>query len=138
MRQQRRSCQSAFDGTRRRWSLDHVLAGAAGKLGPHMANHLEALWDVLQLLADIFAELLQCAAAVRATVVPRDVRYYFALEMRGQGLALGPRLGSCLRISRAGSRFRRCLRGLQFFQFQFELFQLNRDLLALASEDRSP
>ena len=70
--------------------------------------------------------------------MPRDVRYYFALKMRGQGLALGPRLGSCLRISRVGSRFRRCLRGLQFFQFQFELFQLNRDLLALASEYRSP
>jgi hypothetical protein len=58
--------------------------------------------------------------------------------MRRQGLALGPRLGRRFGANPVSDRFRRSLRGLQFFQFQFELLQLNDDLLALLTEDGAP
>ncbi len=94
MRQQRRPGQSALDGPRRGRSLDHhALAGRAGELGPHVANHLEALRDVLQLLAHVFAELLQRSAAIRAALVFGSMCDGLARQMRRQGLALGPRLG---------------------------------------------
>ena len=103
-----------------------------------MANHLEALGNVLQLLAHVFAELLQRSAAIRAAVVFGSVRDGLARQMRRQGLALGPRLWRRFGANRVCSRIRRGLRGLQFFQFQFELFQLDDDLLALLTEDRAP
>lgn len=57
MRQQRRTGQSTFDGPRRRRSFDDALAVVAGKLGAHVADHLEGRRNALQLLADILAEL---------------------------------------------------------------------------------
>ena len=110
----------------------------AGELGPHMANHLEALGNVLQLLAHIFAEVLQCAAAIRAALVLGSMSYRFAREMRGQRLAPGPRRRRNFGANRIGGRFRRCLRGLQLFQFKFKLLQLNDDLLTLPAKDRTP
>jgi len=51
--------------------------------------------------------------------------------MRGQGLAPGPHLGRDFWTSGVSNRFRRSLRGLQFFQFQLELFQLDDNLLCV-------
>jgi hypothetical protein len=103
-----------------------------------MANYLKALGDVLQLLAHIFAELLQCTAAIRAARVLGSMGYGFAPKMLGQRLTPGTRRGRRFGARRIGSRFRRRLRGLQLFQFQFELLQLDDDLLALAPKDRAP
>jgi hypothetical protein len=55
MGQQAGSGKSAVDRPARRRGLhNHVAAGAA-HLGTHMADDLEAGWDILQHLGDIFA-----------------------------------------------------------------------------------
>ena len=133
MRQSAGPANAALDGPRRRWSFDYALAGRASELGPHMANHLEALWHVLQLLAHILAEVLsappqsgqQSCAGVCVTSSRR--------RCSGSGLRRG-RAPALLQGEQHRHRFRRCLRGLQLFQFQFELLQLNDDLLALLAE----
>jgi hypothetical protein len=86
-----------------------------------MANHLEALGNVLQLLARVFAELLQKSAAIRAASMFGSVRDGLARQMRRQGLALGPPLGRRFGPNPVSNRFRRSLCSLQLFQFQFEL-----------------
>ena len=63
--------------------------GPAGELRPHVANDLEALGNVLQLLGDIFAELAQLAAAVGAAVPVKSVPDNFTRQMPGQRLAPG-------------------------------------------------
>src|SRR5258707_15514944 len=50
MCQQSRSGEATLDHARWRRRFDHTLAPGAGKLRPHMANHLEVRWDVLQYL----------------------------------------------------------------------------------------
>ena len=64
--QQPRSGKATLDRTGWRGRFNHALTAAAGELRPHVANDLEAIGDVLQLLGDIFAELAQLAAAVGA------------------------------------------------------------------------
>src|ERR1700730_5506182 len=134
MGQQSRSGEATLDGARwsRRW--DNALAPGAGKLRPHMANHLEVSWDVLQYLGYILAEVTQCFTAIGAAVLFWMMGYDFAGKMRGKRLAGGPglRLGLCC------GRFYACfsggLRSLQLFQAQFELFELDGDLLAPGPE----
>ena len=55
--QQPRSSKAALNRTRWRGRFNHALTAAACELRPHVANDLEAIRDVLQLLGDIFAEL---------------------------------------------------------------------------------
>ena len=86
MRQQRRSGQSAINRPRRHRSFDHALARRASKLGPHMVDNLEAIWNVLQLLAYILVEVLQCAAAIRAARMLGSMSYSVELEMLGRRL----------------------------------------------------
>ena len=59
--------QAALDQSRRRGRLDdHVLAGAAGVFGPAHDQHAELHGDDVELLADLFADAVQFAAAARA------------------------------------------------------------------------
>ena len=88
MGQQPRSGKAALDRTRWRRRFNHALATAAGELRPHVANDLEAVGDVLQLLGDIFAELAQLAAAIGTAV---------AVEKRGVTTSRGRCSGSGLR-----------------------------------------
>ena len=46
--------------------LNHLLAGPAGKLRAHMLDDLVGGRNALQLLRNIFAELTQRAATIRA------------------------------------------------------------------------
>ena len=99
-----------------------------------MANDLEAVGDVLQLLGDIFAELAQLAAAIGTAVAVRKMRDELAREMLGQRLAPGSRLRFFSRGDAFDDGFHLGLRGLQLFQMKFELLKLNNDLLALDAE----
>ena len=132
--QQPWSGKTAFDRTRRRRRFNHAVAPVAGELRPHMANDLEAIRDVLQLLGDIFAELAQLAAAVGTRVAVKSVRHHFAREMFRQRLAPGSRLRFFSRGDAFDGGFHLGLRGLQLFQMKFELLKLNNDLLALDAE----
>ena len=97
MRQQSRPRKAALDGARWRGSFDNAFALLAGKLRPHVANHLEVGRDVLQNLGYILAEVAQRTAAIGAAVVTWKMSYNLARKMRGQRLArwtgLGTRLG---------------------------------------------
>src|ERR1700688_2761116 len=134
MGQQSRSGEATLDHARWRRRFDNMLASRAGKLRPHMANHLEVSWDVLQYLGYILAELTQRLAAIGAAVLLGKMGYDLAGKMRGKRLAGGPglRLGLCC------GRFYACfsggLRSLQLFHAQFELFELDGDLLAPGPE----
>ena len=132
--QQSGSGKTAFDRTRWRGRFHHAVAAVAGELRPHMANNLEAVGDVLQLLGDIFAELAQLAAAVGTAVARNAVCHDFAREMLRQRLAPGSRLRFPSRGHAIDSRFHLSLRGLQFFEMEFELFELKNHLLALDAE----
>jgi hypothetical protein len=103
-----------------------------------VANHLEALGDVLQLLGHIVAELAQLAAAIGTAVTLRKVADNFAREMFRQRLASRSRLRFLSRCHPLNSGFLLGLRGLQLFQMEFELFELNNDLLALDAEHPAP
>lgn len=50
----------------RRRSLRDCLAGTAGELRPHVAEHAERRKDVVQHLGHVLAEQIQGAAAARA------------------------------------------------------------------------
>jgi hypothetical protein len=99
-----------------------------------MADDLEALRDVLQLLGDIFAEATKVAAAIGAAVFARRVRDNFARKMLGQRFARRSGLGFGLRRDclDTGLYFGPCR--LQLFQVQFELFNLDCNLLAPGAE----
>ncbi len=64
VRQQRWPCNAAFNRTRWRRSLNDDIAPGAGHLHAHMANHLVGRRDAFKDLGDIFAQLVQCAAAL--------------------------------------------------------------------------
>lgn len=83
-------------------------------------------------------DLLQRSAAIRAALVFGNMGYVFAPKMLGQRLAPGPHPGRRFGENPVSNRFRRSLRGLQLFQFQLKLLQVNDDLLALLTEDRAP
>jgi len=84
------------------------------------------------------AELAQLAATIGTAVTVRKVRNNFARKMLGQRLASRSRLRFLSRCHPLDSRFHLGLRGLQLFQMEFELFELNNDLLALDAEYLAP
>src|SRR5438876_6845427 len=90
--QQPGSGETALDRTRWRGRFHHAVTAVAGELGPHVANDLEAIGDVLQLLGDILAELAQLAAAVGTRVTVKGMCDNLARKMLGQRLAPGSRL----------------------------------------------
>jgi len=110
MGQQSWSGKATLDGPRWRGRFHHAVATAASKLRPHVANHLEALGNVLQLLRHVVAELAQLAATIRAAVTMRKMRDNFAREMLGQRLASRSRLRFLGRCYPLDSRFHLGLR----------------------------
>src|SRR6202034_2887877 len=90
--------------------------------------------DALQLFADIFAKLLECASAIGAARLFRMVRHYLARKVLGQRPAewLGLRRGLCAR--RLSDGCIASLRRFQLFKLELKLFQLSCDLLALGAE----
>src|SRR5450631_2323872 len=138
MGQKARSGKATLDRTGWRGCFHDAVTTAASELRPHVANDLEAIGDVLQLLGDIFAELAQMTAAIRTAVGVRKMRDNFTGERFGKWLA--PR--ACLRFLNWSVPLNSCfhlgLRALQLFHMEFELFKLKNDLLALDAEHHVP
>src|SRR5260370_7832494 len=124
MRQQCRCCEATLDHARWRRRFDHTLAPRAGKLRPHMANHLEVRWDVLQYLGYILAEVTQCFTAIGAAVLFWMMGYDFAGKMRGKRLAWGHGLRLCPACAQFSRSFRPLLPSSQPFQPPFHLLAL--------------
>ena len=87
MSQQTRSGKATLDGPGWRGRFHHAVATAACKLRTHMADDLEALGDILQLLGYVLAELAQRTAATGTAIALREMRNDFARKMIGQWLA---------------------------------------------------
>ena len=66
VREQSRPGQAALDWTARRRGLHNRVAAAAAQLGTHMADDHEAGRNVVEYFGDIFAQLAQRAATLRA------------------------------------------------------------------------
>ena len=123
--QKARSGKAAFDRTGWRRRFNHAVAAAAGELRPHVANDLEALRDVLQLLGNIFAELPQLAAAIRTAIALGNVRDHFAVaDVPAEACVPDLVFGSLAGDTRSSSGFHLGLRRLLLFQFKLELLQL--------------
>ena len=83
MGQQSRPGYTAFDGPRRSRRLHDAVTLRAAQLRPHMANHEEARGHILQHLAEVFAQLTQCTAAIRARRFLRFVPLRLTRQMIG-------------------------------------------------------
>lgn len=138
VRQQPRSGESTLDRPGRRGCLHDPVTSSTAEPGTHMTDYLEAGWQVLEHLGDVFAQLLQSAATGRATVFSGKVGMHFARQMVGQRPPL-PRNGSTL-SGRLGLRFRRSLNliGFQLFELELQLLDLALDLLGTAPELHPP
>ena len=131
MREQARAGDAAIDGPRRGFGLNDFFAAAAAQLGAHMAHDLEARWNILQHLGDVFAELAQLAA-LGAGVRSRRVSMYFARQVLRQRTAAGPR---SIVVERCTLRYRALgADRLQLFELQLQLLDLARDPLALGAK----
>ena len=80
-------------GVRARWAraqrrLVEALALRAGQPWAHQAPDDEACRDVLELLGDVFAQALECPAAIGAVLVGVEHRL-FTGKVSGQGAAPG-------------------------------------------------
>ena len=96
--------QAALDQARRRRRLDHhVLAGAAGVLGPAHHQHPELGRDDVQPFGDVLADQVQRARAARAGLVLDVDDALDPRQMRRQRAAVGAPLARALAARAAGS-----------------------------------
>ena len=105
-----------------------------------MLNDLVGCRNAFQLLGYIFAELTQRTTAIRTAGVRRKMRDDFTRKIFRQRLARSTRPRPWL-LSEQNLAVLLALCGLlrlQFFQLKLKLFQLPRQLLALAAEDHPP
>src|SRR5690606_34684154 len=84
LREQRSRRQTAFDRSRRRRRLHDARARATRKLRAHVTDHLEAAWNVVELLGSIFAELSQHVATLRARAMLRCMHADHARQLGWQ------------------------------------------------------
>jgi hypothetical protein len=136
MGEQPRTCETTIDGARRRRCLHDPVAGIAAQLRTDMADDLEAGPHALQHLGDIFAQLAQSAATVRAGLMVRHMGMDLAWQMLRQRSAEG--LGGHGPSGRrdCGAFFDGVV-SLQLFELQLQLFDLTEDLLDLRSEEHA-
>jgi hypothetical protein len=102
-----------------------------------MANDFEVGRDVLQNLGHIHAEVAQLAAAIGTAVLSGEVGNHFAGKVRGKRLARRPGLRLRLWCGYFYTDFSNSPPGLQLFQPQFELLDLNSYLLAFSAEQHA-
>jgi hypothetical protein len=135
MRQQTRSGKIALDRPRWRRCFDDSIAVCAGELRPQVADDLEALRNILELLRDVVTEVAQTTTAIRTAIAVGLVHLFFALKMFRQRLAFGTRLRFVTRRDPFGDRFGFRMRSLVLFQFKLHLLELQNQLLTLLPED---
>ena len=141
MGQQARSGNAALNRAARCGSLHDRHRTCCSTSWAHMANHHKAGRYVLQDFGNIFAKLLQCAAALRAG--PRRAYAYGlrAADAPAADAAFCPVfsrrrcLGAGGWLWLRGSFIARCF---QLFKLQFQLLDLPRDLLRAASKLHAP
>src|ERR1700722_8259300 len=138
MSQQARPSKTAFDRSRGCRRFDDAITAGAGELGSHVANDPEAVRDVLQLLGNIFSELAQLRAAIRAAIAFGNVRDLLSLEMCRQWLTPRPDLTVFSRRHPLHCSLGFCLCRLLFFQLKLELLKPEDDLFAFGAEDHVP
>src|ERR1035438_9205885 len=85
MGQQSRSGKATLYRAARCGRLQNRIASAAAHPGAHMPDHHKAGGYVLQHFGNIFAKLLQSAAAIRAVIDGGHMRVHSARQMIGQG-----------------------------------------------------
>ena len=137
--QQPRPRHPARDRTARRLRLHDFVATPAGQFLAHLPDHHEARRNVFQHLRNVFAQVLQLAAAVRTRGVARQNLARLARQVRRQWPPLGFR---CPRVfplrSRRGRSGLFCATRFQLIQPQFQLLDLPGQLLRLAPELHPP
>ena len=89
MVEQPRSCETTIHGARRRRCLHDPVAGIAAQLRTDMADDLEAGPHPFPHLSDIFAQLAQSSATVRAGLMVRHMGMDLAWQMLRQPSAEG-------------------------------------------------
>src|SRR5260370_13327563 len=130
MSEQTWASQASINGPAGCRCLHDAVASGTAHPGAYMTNDLEACWKVLEHLGDIFAELLQSAAAVGTGLFTGEMGVDFTRQMVGQR---APLPGSRRTIQH--SRLRRQLRGklglvgFGLFELEVALFDLPLDLL---------
>jgi hypothetical protein len=111
--------------------LDDHIALRATQLRPYVSDDLEAGRHILQHLRNIFAQLAQLTAALGACNFIGQMRVDFARQMLRQRT---PRRLVLRRSIRCCCRSVFGLACLQFFELEFQLLDLARDLLASRAE----
>src|ERR1700674_3572940 len=86
--QQAWSGEPPIDGAAGCRCLHDAVASGTAHPWAHMTNDLEACWTVLEHLGDIFAELLQSAAAVGTALFTGEMGVDFTRQMVGQRASL--------------------------------------------------
>lgn len=135
MREQTWAGKPPFDRAGGRGRLHDPVVSRTAEPGAHMADDLEAGWQVLQHLGDILAQRLQHAAAGGTVLLGGMMGMDFTRQMLGQWPAL-VRHGSAIRDRISALR---CGCGLgvvrfELFQLQFQLLDLTLDLLRTSSK----
>jgi hypothetical protein len=138
MSQQARTSKTAFDRPRGCSRFDDAITAGAGELRPDVANNLEAVGDVLQLLGNIFAELAQLRAAIRAAITFVNLRDHFSLEMCRQWLTPRPDFTLLGWRRSLNCRLGLSLCHLLLFKLKLELLKLEDDLFAPGAENHMP
>ena len=134
-----RSGQAALDGTARCGCLHDAIAAGTAQLGPHIARHLETCRYILQYLRYIFAQRPQPPATFCTGLLFRRMVLHFPRQVFRQRLTcLLDQTGS-LRRGLSNRLARRWNLGrLQFFQLEFQLFDLPRHFLRLTTKLHAP
>ena len=124
--------------SRRRRSLHDRAATCAAELGTNVTDHYEACRHVLEHLGNIFAQLSQLAAAVRAVPVFRKMSTNLAPKMRRKCTALASRRGPlAFGNIRPGWLFRHIARVIFSIETEFQLRVTGRSLFRARTKMRS-
>src|SRR5882762_5590047 len=100
-----------------------------------MADDLEAVGNVLELLGNIVSEVPQLTATIGAVVAARSVPDDLAFQMLRKWLPFRTRRGFLLRRDAFSKGFGFGLHRLMFFKLEFQLLKLDDYLLTLSPKD---
>jgi hypothetical protein len=113
--------------------LDDAVASGTSQLRANLTDHFDSLGHILQDFRDIFPQLFQFPATVRACFLGRRVGLHFAPQMRGQRPPHRSGHGSLRGAQPWRFRFERSTL-FQFSQLQFQLRDLAIHLFRRSSE----
>ncbi len=134
VRQKLRPSNASLNRSARRFGLHDAITTRTSQLGTNVLDDFETGRNVLQDFRDIFAKMLQLTSTVRTSFFPRKILPHFPWQVIGQRSSYR----SHHRSARgSGFFYPSCFFGspcFQFFQPQFQLFDLAIPLLRRAAE----